>query len=279
VSLLLSRIMTLIMTLIMSPFSRSLLTICLNPVCKETAQYCGHSFCRQCIIDYSKHTGKACPVCRQRLCKEIHPRTKGDIVSDMAIMEAAAGGGGNLGNIDGDERIMEAKKLRGLIQLSDSQVLEETKVQGIYSDGLSSIDVRAKLLDQVCKGHGLAKLASTASTLGGTNMLGVELSATHTIAVDTISGAHCILTAPYNGPVIVEIAIKGVPAVATRLTSLHDNFCLGCQDFQSQTSGKIRSRVFREDFTKKRLKKRSVTCLERFVFSVGGVEVTLRIAL
>jgi hypothetical protein len=70
--------------------------ICLDSLCKEMALYCGHAFCRKCIIDYGKHSGKACPMCRQRLCKDISPRTE----DDAATTDTS--GCGNLGNIDSD---------------------------------------------------------------------------------------------------------------------------------------------------------------------------------
>jgi hypothetical protein len=86
--------------------------ICLDPVCKETALYCGHSFCRQCIIAYGQHNGKACPMCRQRLCMEISPRT-----GDDATATDTYGSGGNLGNMDSNMGIREAAQLRGLSAL------------------------------------------------------------------------------------------------------------------------------------------------------------------
>lgn len=130
--------------------------ICLDPDYKETALYCGHSFCRKCIIDYGKQSGKACPVCRQRLCKEISPRTEDDTASCDTN-----GSGGNLGNIESDIGIMESAQLRGLSSLSDGQVSEETKIQERYSDASSHQDLRAKLLDHVSKGHDLARTVMT----------------------------------------------------------------------------------------------------------------------
>lgn len=86
---------------------------CLDPICKEIALYCGHSFCRQCIIDYGRQSRKSCPMCRQRLCNDISPRIGEGDATDTS------GSGGNLGNIDSDIRIMEVAQLRGLSTLSD----------------------------------------------------------------------------------------------------------------------------------------------------------------
>jgi hypothetical protein len=247
--------------------------ICLDPVCKKTALYCGHSFCRQCIIDYGKHSGKVCPMCRQRLCKEISPRTEGDAAA------TDNSGSGNLGNIDSNMGIMEVSQLRGLSALSDSQVSEETKIQGIYSMFSSFQSLRAKLLDQVSRGHDLARRGSgtPVSTVGDARMTVLELSATHSIT----NGGDFIVMAPSRGPVIVEIVIKGVPVVAhisnnSRYTTIS---AAVAKTFNLKRLEKLRSLAFRDALTGKRLKNMSMTCLEKFIFSVGGVEVTLRNAV
>jgi hypothetical protein len=240
--------------------------ICLDPVCKETALYCGHSFCRQCIIDYGQHSGKACPMCRQRLCMEISPRT-----GDDATATDTNGSGGNLGNLDSNMGIMEAAQLRGLSTLSDSQVLEETKIQGTYSIFSSYQDLRKKVIDQVIRGH------RTASTVGGAGVVvSVELSAT-----DTVAGDNCIVMAPSRGPAIIEITIKGVPVVAhisnnSRYTTISASIV---KTFNLKRLEKLRSLAFRDAISGKRLKNMSVTCLDKFIFSVGGVEVMLRNAV
>jgi hypothetical protein len=252
--------------------------ICLDPICKETFLYCGHSFCRQCIIDYGKQSGKACPMCRQRLCKEISPRTE-----DEAAAADTSSSGGNLGNIGSNMRIVEVAQLRGLSTLSDSQVLKETKIQGIYSISSSFQDLRAKLLDEVLKGHDLARRGSnftssgtTASTVEDARMTVLELSATHNMA-----GDNMIVSAPSLGPVIVEIVINGVPVVAhisnnSRYTIISASVA---KNFNLKRLEKLRSLEFRDAMMGKRLKKMSMTCLEKFIFSVGGVEVTLRNAV
>jgi hypothetical protein len=220
-------------------------------------------------------------MCRQRLCKEISPRTGGDTTSTDT-----AGGGGNLGNIDSDIWIMESAQLRGLSALSDSQVSEETKIQEIYSRLSSYRDLRARLSDEVKKGHDLARtvmtaLASsspgtTASTAGDARRIVVELSATA-----NIGSANFTVLAPSRGPVIVEIVIKGVPVVAhisnnSRYTTISAS---AAKTFNLKRLEKLRSLVFRDALTGKRLKNKSMTCLEKFVFSVGDVEVTLRNAV
>jgi hypothetical protein len=248
--------------------------ICLDPVCKETALYCGHSFCRQCIIEYGKRSGKACPVCRQRLCKDISPRTE----DDAAATDINASGG-NLGNIDSDMGIMEAAQLRGISALSDSQVSEETKIQGIYSIFSSNQDLRRKLLDKVIEGHDLARRTAgkIALTVGDRcKVVVLELS-----AILNITCYDCMVIAPSRGPVIVEIAIKGVPVVAhisnnSRYTTISASVA---KTFNLKRLEKLRSLAFRDALTGKRVKKMRVTCLEKFIFSVGGIEVTLRNAV
>jgi hypothetical protein len=251
--------------------------ICLDPICKETALYCGHSFCRQCIIDYGKQSGKACPMCRQRLCKEISLRTEVE-----AIATDISGSSGNLGNIGSDIRIMELAQLRGLSTLSDSQVSEETKKQGMYSISSSFQDLRAKLLAEVIEGHALARrdnptdFSSTTASTVGDRCLVVELSATYNMAGDDI-----MVTAPSQGPVIVEIVIKGVPVVAhisnnSRYTIISASVA---KTFNLKRLEKLRSLEFRDALMGKRMKNMSMTCLEKFIFSVGGVEVTLRNAV
>jgi hypothetical protein len=130
-------------------------------------------------------------MCRQRLCKELSPRTE-----DNTASTDTTGSGGNSGNIDSDIRIMESAQLRGLSTLSDGQVSEETKIQEIYSSVSSKRDFRAKLLDQVSKGHDLARtvmipLASpspgiTTSTMGDARRVVVELSSTLNIGSDNV---------------------------------------------------------------------------------------------
>jgi hypothetical protein len=104
----------------------------------------------------------------------------------------------------------------------------------------------------------------------------VELSGTDTIASD-----NGIVMAPSSGPVIVEITIKGVPVVAhisnnSRYTIISASVV---KTFNLKRLEKLRSLAFRDALTEKRLKNMSVTCLEKFTFSVGGVEVTLRNAV
>jgi hypothetical protein len=249
--------------------------ICLDPICKETALYCGHYFCRQCIIDYGKQSGKACPMCRQRLCLEISPRTEAE-----AAATDTSSSGGNFGNIDSDIGIMELAQLRGLSTLSDSQVSEETKIQGMYSISSSFQDLRANLLAEVMKGHDLTRRGNpfaspdtTASADGDAHQVVLELSATHSMAGDNI-----MVMAPSCGPVIVEIMIKGVPVVAhvpnnSRYTTISASVA---KTFNLKRLEKLRSLEFRDAMMGKRMKNMSMTCLEKFVFSVGGVEVTLR---
>jgi hypothetical protein len=180
-------------------------------------------------------------------------------------------------------RIVEIAQLRGLSTLSDSQVLEETRIQGIYSSSLSFQDLRAKLLDEVIKGHELARRGShmtssgtTASTVGDARIWVVELSATHNMA-----GDNMIVSAPSRGPVIVEIVIKGVPVVAhisnnSRYTIISASVA---KTFNLKRLEKLRSFEFRDAMMGERLENMSMTCLEKFIFSVGGVEVTLRNAV
>jgi hypothetical protein len=249
--------------------------ICLDPICKETTLYCGHSYCRQCIIDCAKQSGKACPMCRQRLCKELSPRT--EVEAAAADISSSSGNSGNIGS---DMGIVEVAQLRGLSTLSDSQVVKETKIQGIYSTASSFQDLRAKLLEEVMKGQEVARrgmhFGTTASRLENARITVVELSATHNMAGDNI-----IVTAPSLGPVIVEIMINGVPVVAhisnnSRYTIISATVA---KTFNLKRLENLRSFEFREVMMGKRMKNVSMTCLEKFIFSVGGVEVTLRNAV
>jgi hypothetical protein len=82
--------------------------------------------------------------------------------------------------------------------------------------------------------------------------------------------------------VCVEIFIKGVPVVAhlsnnSRYTTISASVVLA---FGLKRLNKLASREFRDAFTGKRMKKNvKITWLEKFTFTVGGIDVALRNAV
>jgi RING-type zinc-finger/MYND finger len=270
--------------------------ICLSSFDKKTTLYCGHSFCRKCIIGQGsmprdRGLAATCPICRAALCKDLCPPTSRREVNESS--ESATFLTGNcMGNLDSNILFSYVQQLMHLSELTDDQVMEEAKAQSFYTDSFPIQDLREKLHTRVQQGHLNAKkeeeftFTSRSSAEGGNNpqqtlqnaktLVMIELSSTHSIC----SGDHTFI-APKDGPVILQISVKGVPVLAhisnnSRYTiiskSVADNLCL-------KRIEKLQTKKFREGLSGKRMPNFRFTCLEKFSFSIGGIDVTLRNAV
>jgi len=226
--------------------------ICESSFHKPIALYCGHRYCRRCIVSHAKRQNKTtCPACHSQLCKDIRRYANDD------------DGEGNQGNSLFDVVSLEAEQERNIMSLSDHQISEEMRAQGIFSALFSSYHrQRTKLLDTVRNGNSEEIL---------------ELSATNSI----FDGNNRILS-PAGGPVVVEISVKGIPLLArisnnSRYTIVSKSVA---KTFTLKRIEKLSSKKFRDGLTKKRISKYvSLTCLDRFEFEIGGIDVVLRNAV
>jgi hypothetical protein len=172
------------------------------------------------------------------------------------------------------------------LNLSNDRIAEETKIQNLYSRFSSWTALRNKLIMSTKQGHDTAKTSNPLSiTLdeGSRQMAGigealVELSSTANVVGDSL-----MISAPADGPALIEISIKGVSILAnlsnnSRYTVVSASVV---ETFKIKRLEKLRSRKFRDGLTGKKIKSRNIvfTCLESFTFSLGGVEVTLRNAV
>jgi hypothetical protein len=165
------------------------------------------------------------------------------------------------------------------MNLTDGQVEEEAKSQGVNSFPPLREGLRSELLDEVRQGYDQARQTQHMQYVGddGRAMaiegtISIELSATNMISTD-----GSVLRAPSRGPIMVEIMIKGVPIVAavsnhSHYTSISASVVKALKLRRVET---LRSKQFTDAMAGKRLKEHSVTCLEKLTFSVGGVEVKL----
>ena len=249
--------------------------ICLNPLQEEVEDgsralelYCHHVFCQHCIVAYGSRGGTCCPICRHRLCKEIAPRNEGvaaDINSLWGLMNSPE------------------LHLRGPSCLTDDQVLEEAKIQGLYTVIMFTSTLRAKLLDRAKRGHEDASnehpmqfYEEDGDQTQITGRRGIELSATNSIMTNTL-----MLAAPRHGPAMIEIQIKGVPVVA-RLSNNSFYTCISSSvvnTLRLKRLKKLSSKKFRDGLTGTKLNNKTITCLEEFTFSLDGIEITIRNAV
>ena len=252
--------------------------ICLSSFDKKMTLYCGHSFCLQCIIRRGSMSrdcrlAATCPICHAALCKDLCPPPSLQQVSESS--ESATLLTGNyMGNLDSNLLYSYVQQLMHLSTLTDIQVMEEAKAQSFYSDSIPIQDLRKKLRTRVEQGHLSARkeeecTITSSSTEGGNapqhtprnvkTFVMIELSTT----VSICTGDHTFI-APKDGPVIFQIAIKGVPVLAhisnnSRYTIISQSVV---DNFRLKRIEKLQTKKFREALSGKRMPNFRFTCLD-----------------
>ncbi len=103
--------------------------ICQSKARKKVTLYCGHSFCRKCIIDYCKiDNGETCPICHRPLCLDLCSPPSHNLGSKKKKHNVDAGNGPQF--------------------LTYEQVKAECQFQGIHSDSLSPEELRRKFIKE-----------------------------------------------------------------------------------------------------------------------------------
>jgi len=237
---------------------------CLEEFDEKCTLYCGHSFCRQCIIAFGRTPGfgnkraDACPLCRRLISLDVSPDR------DVRMLSRSQGEFSNQGNIDERHRVREASQLLGVQSLSDEQVNAEVKFHPeIIPSRLSSQQRKQKLVESIEKGHERAQIE-------------LELTLTHPITTDDL-----VLMSPAHGPVAVEIFLKGIPVMAnisnnSRYTTVPSSIV---RNFGFEKIEQLSTKEFCDALSGKPVDNQRITCLDNFTFSIGGIDVSLRNAV
>jgi hypothetical protein len=253
-------------------------TICSAPFTKPSTLYCGHTFCRECIVESGKQDPQ-CPLCRRLLCLDIAPDR--DESADLP-----ASGVSNEGNIDSKISTRQSAFMKSFDYLSDRQVKEETVYQGALLSANKELSLLENLKNLIMHSHLHAMSSPTRDrqffskeenqNRRECSLPHLELSATHSIIGDNLTIYH-----PMKGPACVEIKVKGVPVVAhisnnSRYTIISSAFVntFGLKRVEGLTTKKLRCGL-----SSKKLTDASATCLEDFNFTIGEVNVSLRNAV
>lgn len=251
-------------------------TLCKEEYNKPFRLYCGHSFCRHCIITHGKHETN-CPVCFRKLCLDVAPcRDKCESDVDVNGMHS------NDGNVEQNWKDRQLTLMKGVKSLSNEQIMAELSE---YSLNFSPATALETLMNKIKIGHqefvrSACKTASMEITkgenAGETIQVGgpiLEMTATHTLA-----GEKNVVLAPSHGPVWIEIVVKGVPILASisnnsRYTIVSPKFS---ETFKLKQISNLTTSKMRCGMTGKRLG--HSTCLEEFSFNIGpsNTEVKLR---
>ena len=252
--------------------------ICLNSHQKPLTLSCGHTYCRKCIVLHAQeHLLRFCLLCRQPLCRDLMPQT-------LVPSEERNGTPDNqMGNLPSQFQDILGNHLRNLLGLSDNQIMKEAIAQGFFSIRLSKRALRSQLIESIVNGHNSAsQMLSTECRLkNGVSqpisvIMTMEMSTTYSVTSETF-----LMMKPGEGPVMVQIIIKGIPVMAhisnnSRYTVLSSTVV---NNFALERLPKLSSAKFRDGLTGKRMKDSAITCLKKFDFSIGGVDVTLRNAV
>jgi len=243
--------------------------ICLNPFSKEVTLYCGHAFCRSCIMEHGERN-EACPLCRRRLCLDVSPRRDvseriNDTPAQLRLVSRLLG--------IGESRSQQEPWL-DLSDLTGDQVVEEAKVQGLHSPSDNPDALRRKLEGKCVEAFAASMLTPRGTGIGDAPMT-LELSASVSIASEGLCQV-----APKKGPAMIEISIKGVPVVASLSNkSLYTFISKSVVDtFRLKRLGNLTSNQFR-CMSGKKATGLKFTCLDDFTFTVGDCKVSLRNAL
>lgn len=259
--------------------------LCNENIHKKSKLYCGHIFCRDCIVEYGK-TASKCPICHRQLCLDVSPNR--DELTNMKNenYEEMHSNDGNLGRLWSERHI---SIMKGIKSLSYEQVKTEAQEFGIATENFTEDDLCLHFARLIEDGHfryyksGFEKssLTITRSYKKDGPRVGEQVPAgapiLETTASVTFTMEESTAIAPNAGPIWVEIKVKGIPILAS---------------ISNNSRYTIVSPKFREIFnlkkipnlTTKKLKcmtsnmGRSI-CLEEFSFDFGGTEVKLRNAM
>lgn len=240
--------------------------ICISKVKKPTTLYCGHTFCRNCIVKHGKEEhGSHCPICRSQLCKDLHYRSHLDLTGPHIL------------------GVSHSTACCGPAHMTDEQIVAEARFQG-FSQSSSIETLRAKLSEDMVRGHEDAQKGHAVKlVVEGQpdkevfNKMSVDLSAGVSIA----QGSSCTYACPESGPVCIEVSVRGMPLIArvsnrSFYTIISETVVdrLGLRRIESLQTKKLVNVL-----SATKLRKTKFTCLEPFTFKVGEVEVTLCNAL
>jgi len=246
-------------------------SICLDNVKKGITLYCGHTYCRECILEHGKQrTG--CPMCRAQLCPEI-----------------AVNSGTLVQNIMGVD--VHAFQRRGPRFLTNEQVTAEAKAQGIHNNFSSCATLRDKLQTEMIDGIQSSQemkpipLNNVRDRRGGAsrNVCGhgrttLELASNRCLVGGTPTNNVSIC--PSKGMANIEVTINGIPLLARisnqSLLSVFSKTMveqLGLKRIET-----LQSKEF-ADRNGEKLKNSTMTCLEPIKICFEGIEVTLRNAV
>lgn len=264
--------------------------LCNEEIDKRTKLYCGHTFCRDCILEYGKANSK-CPVCCRQLCLDVSPnrdlqtRMNSDKIEEIKIEEMRS----NDGNIERDWYERHVSLIKNLFSLSNEQVMTEAEELGLHTENVSRDDLYLNFVRLIEDGHfhyyksGFEKssMTITESSSNEGARVGEQVSVgapvLETSASKNLAMRESIAIAPKAGPVWVEIKVKGIPILASisnnsRYTIVSPKFreIFSLKKIPNLTTKKLRgfkSRIGR------------AVCLEEFSFDFGGIEIKLRNAM
>jgi hypothetical protein len=247
--------------------------ICQKPLKKPLTLFCGHTFCRQCIVEYGQsENNHLCPTCHNSLC---HNLNKDDKTMHIPLEDVVEG------NVANEDVILNVAHQIGCTHLTDSQIIEEAKADGFFANGISPIVLRAEFSRRMKRNQETSRnvISFTLKATGATKhnaVYGLELQANGPALVNNVA-----LNCPVNGPVVVEISIAGVPVLAhisnnTRYTMVAKSVA---DAFGLKRIDGLKTNKMKDFLNGDRLKHMTFTCLEDFRFELGTTTVHLRNAM
>mmetsp|Transcript_29892 Transcript_29892/g.43523 ORF Transcript_29892/g.43523 Transcript_29892/m.43523 type:complete len:324 (+) Transcript_29892:484-1455(+) len=247
--------------------------ICLEACSKPAKLYCGHIFCRKCILQIGQYQTK-CPICSRHLCLDVCPNR------DTLQKAGLESGFSKNGNLDPDYSSRYKAFWGAFDTLSDDQVKAEALEFGIIDINRinkNPIDeTRSKLKAALFQCHKRAWESEP--------HISMELSSSHSITncrefVSAENANSFVSISPKEGPVLIEIGVKGIPVVAKISNNSRYTICSPTfvKTFGLKLIEGLSTKRMRCALTGTRL--RDVTCIEEFELSVGGATVTLNNAL
>ncbi|CAB9522201.1 expressed unknown protein [Seminavis robusta] len=235
---------------------------------KPTRLYCGHTFCRKCILN---HNGNYCLTCGKLLCRELL------IVGQPATPDIRT-------SKDGLDRIMGVNTttngMTGPQCLTDEQIKAEADFRGITS--ANDTDSQRRMMAEEFHKRGSnpiereVQFKSDEHKVKATVAPSVDLAATVTL----FSEQHLRMV-PTKGPVYMDVMVKGIPLLARisnwsiyTLVSPSVVNQLGLRRMES-----LQSQKFVDVCTVKKVRGVTFTCIEPFSVRVGGIDVILNNAV
>lgn len=160
-----------------------------------TSLYCGHSFCRDCILGHSqsqKASEACCPVCHLPLCQDLKPTLQ------STTYEAP--------------KSIEEERHALLSQLSLKQLQFECEARNIV---VADKDNKDHCVQAICADWNDFTLSHGMADDDPGSRLMAELTLSHTM----ISQDNYLWVAPAQGSVLIPIIVKGVPIFALLSTT------------------------------------------------------------